>query len=86
MSFLEGGHYRDTQKDVARESRFHLRGALAGLGAAGIKPGKNWVWYALAAKSLSKQDLANGFLLQYKSAEALDASGQPFRPPKKGAK
>jgi glutamyl endopeptidase len=86
VSFLEGGHYGDKQEDVARESRFHLRGALAGLRTAGIKPGKNWVWYVPAAKSLSEQNLANGFLLQHKSAEALDASGQPFRPPKKGAK
>lgn len=86
LSFLEGGHYGNKQEDVARESRFHLRGALAGLRTAGIKAGKSWVWYVPGAKSLSKQDLAFGFQLQYKTAEVLDASGQRFRRPNKGAK
>lgn len=86
LSFLEGGHYGEKQEDVARESRFHLRGALAGLRTAGIKPGKYWVWYVPGAKSISKQDLVHGFQLQYKMAGVLDASGQRFRRPAKGTK
>ncbi|MVT55299.1 hypothetical protein GPL17_33240 [Bradyrhizobium yuanmingense] len=86
MSFLEGGHYGAAQDEVARESRFHLRGAVAGLRTRGIKPGKNWVWYVPGAKSLSQQELAFGFQLQFKTAEALDATGQRVGPQKKGPK
>lgn len=86
MSFLEGGHYGSTQDEVARESRFHLRGAIAGLRTRGIKPGKNWVWYVPGAKSLSQQELAFGFQLYFKTAEALDATGRRIGPQKKGTK
>jgi hypothetical protein len=86
VSFLEGGFYGESQEDVARESRRHIRGAVFGLKAAGARPGRLWVWLVPAARSLTQADLVNGFLLQYKTVEGLDASGQKFRMPKKGAK
>jgi len=86
VSFLEGGFYGESQEDVARESRRHIRGAVFGLKAAGARPDRLWVWLVPAARSLTQADLVNGFLLQYKTVEGLDASGQKFRMPKKGAK
>lgn len=80
MSFLEGGFYAETPKDVYYESRYHLSGAWAGLRTGGIKPGKNWMWYVPRFQSLSEQDLALGFQLQMKVQEVLDANGRAITP------
>lgn len=85
MSFLEGGFYAESQRDAARESRWHLRGALVGLRTAGIKPGKTWAWYVPIGRSLSEEDLANGFQLVFKTAEVLDPNGQRLGPVRKGS-
>jgi hypothetical protein len=88
VSFLEGGfeEYSRSQEDVARESRGHIRGAVFGLKAAGARPGRLWVWLVPVARSLTRADLVNGFLMQERTAEGLDARGQTFRMPKKGIK
>jgi hypothetical protein len=79
MSFLEGGHYGINQEDVARESRFHILGAAAGLRTTGIEPGKNWLWYVPKALSISKDELFGGFTLQDKTYEMLNTSGQAYK-------
>jgi hypothetical protein len=74
VSFLEGGYYGGDQAEVARESRFHLRGARVGLAAYSAKVGKEWLWYVPKAQGLSDMDLATGWSLKDKTAETLNAS------------
>jgi hypothetical protein len=74
VSFLEGGFYGADQAEVGRESRFHMRGARAGLAAHGARPGKGWLWYVPKAQSLAQEDLVTGFSLKDKTAETLDAA------------
>jgi hypothetical protein len=83
MSFLEGGYYGKAQGEVMRESRFHLQGALAGLGAVGVKPGRDWVWYVPRAGDISEGEIATGFQVQQKMADVLDANGKRITLPKK---
>lgn len=66
VSFLEGGRYGDTQTDVDRESKIHIKGALAGLRAAGVKPNGNWAWHVPAAGGVTDQDLLFGYSVQSK--------------------
>jgi hypothetical protein len=74
LSFLEGSYYGGSQDEVSRESRFHLRGARAGLAAYGAKPGKTWVWQVPKSGSVSQDELALGFTFKDKVFETLDAS------------
>jgi subtilisin family serine protease len=81
LSFLEGGHYGTDyttgQSDVVRESKVHLRGAAFGLRTIGGFPGKTWRWYVPVAGSLSDADLAMGFTLKDKTAEAWGPDAKP---------
>ena len=63
LSYLEGGHYGTQQDEVARESRIHVKGAVAGLRARGMKPGKNWVWYVPARAAFRRKTWRSGSTL-----------------------
>ena len=59
MSFLEGGHYGQTQAEVNAESDIHIQGASGGLEPAGRIPEENWQWYVPRAGSILPSDLSN---------------------------
>ena len=59
MSFLEGGHYGQSQTEVNAESDIHIQGASRGLASVGRIPEENWRWYVPKARSISFGDLSN---------------------------
>jgi hypothetical protein len=75
LSFLEGAFYGESQQEVARESRVHLRGAIFGVQRVGEAPDPTWRWYVPKAGSVSEVDLVAGFSQSATTAEVLSAGG-----------
>ena len=59
MSFLEGGHYGQSQDEVNAETNIHIQGASGGLATVGRIPEEIWQWYVPRAGSISIGDLSN---------------------------
>ncbi|MBW2635956.1 MAG: DUF4157 domain-containing protein [Deltaproteobacteria bacterium] len=59
MSFLEGGHYGQSQDEVNAETNIHIQGASGGLATVGRIPEEIWQWYVPKAGSISIGDLSN---------------------------
>jgi len=75
LSFLEGAFYGKSQKEVARESGIHMRGAIFGVERAGQRPDQSWRWYVPKAGSVREVELVAGFSLSATTAETLSAGG-----------